>query len=1071
MEMDDRALQHIMDLQTRMLQQIETMQRENTFNKNGSPISGHNEAFNHGIMPDSIASAGIPPSYAKNMMFTPPPMSISDPTAYGTYASPYGSEGRLFKEAKPNLFEKGLFQGTLAEMRDFDPTKHSKEETAQFLSQQTRSLQEKAVGTAGGVVGGAAAAGSFFVPGLLPSLAAGGAVALGVGGVTAAFVNETKTALDYQDLLQRQSYRFMNAFESTNELGGIGMGLEDRQDVSRFLRELAPEKFLEDKDMMSILEGATNNKLMRTVTDVKSFKDKFSQVVDAVKEITITMDQTIEEATEFMGELERRGIATKDMAFVAAQSKVMSSTLGISSQDGANLILSTSDQVTQGTRLDAGNVMRSSSESVFYAQSLQDWAQVNNEDLYHLIKNSGGGAGVGALMETSGRQYLQSKDGTDYLLGMYASGFDRTEEGSFAVNAERMQELLSGMYSVEEMQRMSREFTNQLSVPDKHRLQGTASTSFSQYASNREIAQFMDRNAQMIQEKQANAGRYVDKETALVESGIANDYEEAMLLSNMIEITGNEDLSRMYNSKVFKEEQDSHAISTNPSMFKRLGFWWEENVTNQIGNKGQDISDFVGREMMDYQKFITGIDDRSMVNAPHLENFDAAGLDKLIDRLGTVNESNAQMYDFLGEKQLEGYDASRSDAIDKLAKGDIDLEGLKSQLDIRAERDGRTRALDANRYNMYLTKANDGTLSAADLAVLKQREDLGFAEEARLSVIEREMEGKYEGISGKMKYGFDRLSTWGYGTAQNTIDFMDKRLVSPFRGDTSERDSIFGDTTMKSLEKQQEQLIKERRSLTTDLANLFSSGDLGSMQYEKMAELEEAIKSGDSALVKGITSNKDALDLTSRYKEAIELESGFEEGMGAVKETSMYTKALATSGTQLRDMLNASGLYSEAEIDNMVGTLTKKGKKTNKKLEKGKLSAEDMIHANAEMLEEIDMMFDMMPNHDMNQFAQYLTDKDPSIRMDQLFKEGTSVIDADKLQNYVMNDIVRNQHLNKEPEKADKKDANEAKAAAEEHTEAMHGFLTAFQRESEMLRDATMGRPIQTTYQTSLGTR
>lgn len=1060
MEMDNQVLQQMMNTQTLMMQQLTTMQQENGRDKllqeasklqTNSPSMGTN---NQSIT-NPIASPITPPLISG--IAPPGALAVSDPTKYGTYAAPDFSGGRQ-PNAAANFTAKGFVAGTLTEMRSFDATQHSKESTAQFISDQTRGIQEQAVSVMGGVVGGATSAGSLFLPGIIPALAIGGAAAVGVGGATSALVNETKEALNYQDILQKDSYKFLNAFESSNEMGGIGMGLEERQDISKFMRDLAPEKFLDSQEMSQILSGASNNNLLKSVSDVKDFKKKFSEVVDAVKEITVTMNQTIEEATKFMGEMESRGISTKDMPMISAQSKVMASMLGVSATEGAQMLLQTSDAVTAGTTLDPTKVIQSSSQNMFFAQELYDSATESNPELAHYIKNNGGAGQAGAQFEQASRGFIQSDRGKELLMGMYSSGFTRNENGGFDVNQEAMNDLLNGSMSTQQMQSQSQTFLSTLSNAEKAKLQGTISDSFSGYASSEEQADFLRRNAELIIEQ---SGGTIDMQGALIASGAAADYQQAQLVEGMIDMSSDPNLRKMFNSRALKEEMDSSAISNSPGLFKQIGFAWERNVTNRIGDVGQDFSDSIGTAMTDYQKFITGVDDRSMVGGELLPSFSNEGLREAVDNVDAINESSKNIGKYLVDngRVMQGLELSGEQ---------INKEHIQDQLGIN-----KTDSLSSGMMNFNISQSQKGNLSAVELAKLtqlQQSDSVDAVSGMRAEMVKKEATGQYDGLLGNASYVTDRASVAVTGTVMDGWGKVEKL----WNGDTSDIDKAgSAKSSLDNLDKQQEELKREKKALGQDVMSLYGSGKLD-LNEADLQELEGLIQAGDVEGVKSITDNKEAIGLADRYDTLSGLESDYSKGMGTFTEMSRYTKGLATSGTQLGDLFNATGAYSESEIDDMVGDLRKKGKKVNKDMKKGKLSYTEMVEADRDMINDVDALFEQMPQYDMNQLAEYLVSKDQSIKIDEFYQKGKNgVIDSDKLREYVMDDVIRNQHASSTNKEGKKGDSGDASKAAKEHEEAMGAFVSTFQNETQMLREAVAGNSIGSTNsnQTSLGGR
>jgi hypothetical protein len=84
MNMEEQALQHVMNIQTQMLQQIQQLQKDQTSNeltRMGVPLTSTNQGF--GTTTNTVSSPTIPPSFDSSSSN----VSVSDPTSYGTYAA------------------------------------------------------------------------------------------------------------------------------------------------------------------------------------------------------------------------------------------------------------------------------------------------------------------------------------------------------------------------------------------------------------------------------------------------------------------------------------------------------------------------------------------------------------------------------------------------------------------------------------------------------------------------------------------------------------------------------------------------------------------------------------------------------------------------------------------------------------------------------------------------------------------------------------------------------------------------------------------------------------------------
>ncbi|MGE7305913.1 hypothetical protein ACQKJG_18990 [Priestia megaterium] len=1140
MEMENPALQHTMDIQTQLMQQIIKMQQQQEMDRmkdNSSqvvappsnPAAAASGSFGTPLPPNiasptsmptddeagymepiPIASTDIPvsvpdvkssiaeapstekmalpssdmvaqpPSDAKAEPLDPKALPLFDPTKYDSYASDSVFGGRQAEATSPFAPATGFISGTIREMRDFDATKHSKEATSAFFEDQSRDIQEKAVGVTAGAMTGATAAASLFIPGgIIPALAIGAAASFGVKGVSDTFVGEAKEALNYQEILQNTDHKFINAFESTNELGGIGMGLKDRQEISRYLRELAPEEYLDEGEMSQILEGAANNNLLKSVSDVKSFKEKFSEIVGAVKEITVTMNQTIEEATAFMGEMEARGISTKDMPFIAAQTRVMGSMLGMDPTQASNLLLGQVDQITQGTSLNATDIAQSSSKTLAIAQQVQDDAKEAGDPIYNYSKNLGGPQQAGAEFDLTARKFAETEFGQTSLLGFYAPAFDLNEEtGEFELNQEKMDMLVSGDFSADEMEKASRQYVNSLSEVEKLKLSDTISARFSEGSSQEDLAEFADRTAKLVQERAAEGGNDIDYKQALQQIGFAKDPEQAAYFEQMLQASTDDSFTKMYESKVLKEEQDANAISNSPGFFKQMKFGWERTFGNYFGDKAQDITDATGQVMMDYQKFVTGVDDRSMVGGAPLNDFTYEGVDQMAEDLAVINQNNEAINDYEKErgadeiKQGKGFRGTA-----RVAKATVtpdEVADSEKQVKKMAKERDEIEEVNTGRYRRDLARIREGEMPAAEVAAMKKKQEkgeYGIVEGMRADVIENKAQGEYEGFWGTVDYGLDRFNV-GFASSLKTGWDWSSEKATDWLGEP--KDEKAKTLSAETLEEQRDKMIKDKQTFKKETTKLLTSNDkdIKGLSEKELEKLEAAIESGSKKKVKAITDNETALEIAGKYADLKDTDEKLAKNAEVYKNYSRQTKGMATAPTQIADLLAASDVMGEAEINDLLGDARKEGKKTNKQLKKGKLNVLDMLDANNRMAGEIDAALDGLSKKEMTEFAKYLDSKDSQVTFKD-FTDKSGDINDEKLKDYVLK-TVQAQHVSN-PDGKDKPgkkaSSKEIKETAKEHEESMAAFLSMMQSERQMMEDAINGMPVNGSNSTSVSTK
>lgn len=1077
--MENSALIHLITTQTQLIQQLQQTQQQmqqqqmttNSMLLSGqpagmatSPIGTVGTPLNDvGISFDSVPNVTSSPNgmttpdiydgsmYYPNLNIAPP--QIFDPTQYASYGAPDSFATQTTDIGNQNtLTPTGLFKETISEMREFDASRTSKEGTEAYFTQQTRGFQEQAVTAAGSLGGAAGFVGSFFIPGMLPAIAGGLAIGGGVSYVSDSMLDGARTALDYQDILQREGYRAFNAFESTTEFGGIGINLDDRQDLSKFIRDLAPEKFLEDQEMQQLLTGALDNKLLKSSSDAESFKKKFTEIVDTVKQITITMNQSIEEATAFMGEMERMGVTTKDMALVAGQTKVISSVLGIDASTGSQLVLGTTDSIVQGTSMDAGNALSSTAHSMFLGSLVESEAKSSGDPMYNYIKNNGGTGPLSASMEQQVRTFMTGQ-GRDYLLGFFGSAFEKNGD-NFTVNRDILNNLLNGNYTVDEMERMASENVNRMSETDKAKLIGTASSVWNNAAGTSDNYAMLAK-IQEIFSKQAGAP--MDPQTALVQMGLTSNYEEADFLNRLISASQDPNAANQFSARSFKEQMDSAALAESPSVFRRMGFWWKRNVTNRFGDIGQGISDEVGDMAQDYQRMLTGMDDRSVVGGDLLAEYSLEGLNAVFnDGARNINEHLKRSTERLEDKVQSG----------NIQIGDVENLALmrKGQVSIGGNPDANTNGiLSKGTFDVLIQRIESGSYTGADLRRLKERIangdfDNDAADKLRAEYVVKKADGTYDGL-GNFQQAIDRM-----GVTKTTLfekfDSLDGLFTSSPDEFWSKVGSVFSGegsvkTTKEALDADAKQLEKEGKGLNKKLSKLFSDEDLG-VSSDEYDLLEGYIKLGKVDEVEGLTSNSAAIKLAKDYQTFLDSQHSHMQSRMSFSDMSRQTEGVARMGQQLADLFSASGEFSEDELHSLFGDYREEGKDLLKDIEKENLTPEEMREQSLLMLDQGREIFKGLTQERLERIARFAADQDASdhITMDNLLADGTNQVDADKLFDVLSNDVIRQVNAGEKKIKGDDSSID-TKKTADGHKKAMYELLDALKEETEAMREAS----------------
>lgn len=1093
MEMDNQIIQQMLNVQTQMLQHITTLQQQQALNnsnllqinnQNAPDVDGNSVQVSSPTAPPPIAPISNPAPYSDGQdgtgsyaapavqMASPvvtPTMPV-DPTAYSSYAeNPYPVDGG--RPVNSTQFDpRNLIASSIAEANTFNPAGQSLEASSNYMYQQNQGVQMGVVNAIGGALKGGVGIGSWFLPGLVPSLVGGAAASMVVGGAANAMVGGARDALDYQSILQEKGPQFISAFHSSNELGGIGWGLSDQQEASRFLRELAPQEFMNNSDMQKILSGAADNGLMKNVTDVKDFQKKFKDIVGAVKDITVTMNQTIDEATQFMGQMQQMGIMTKDMPLTAAQIKTMSSTLGVSSAQGAQIALGGGQQLAQGTGMNASGAVQNVAESTYYAQDLWNNAP-DGSAIKNLINNNGGAAQVGANFPQYLSSFINSQQGEQLVSGLFGSAANIDSNGNISVDQSKLKDILSGNQSATQLTQESVRNISNLNPGQQVEMVGKLSEELTNMSANDSstLPEIAKRVAESYQQQAALSGTKMDMQTALVQSGISPDYNSAQMMEAMINQATDPQLKAQFDARSMKAAQDSHIISNSPNLFARAKFWAEQNIGAPLGGVGQNVSDAVGQAGLSYQKWLTGMNDRSTVNAQSLQDFSEKGLQQEFGQLKSVDTVSNNMYNYLTQRNNAGDDPMNTG---KRFNDALAIQGNEEKTSdivnqLKGGNNPNQNQIGSDMYSMYIDQASKGQMDPATLARLSNMKNLGLMDTVRRSMIESQATGQYDGVGGKVNYALDET---GYALL-SAGNWVAKRLGSGDMSTSFANASKSSTDTYKSLQTQQKELEDEKKKLNQDTAALFTSSDIRGMSQSDLTSLQDAITSGDVNKVQSLTGNKQAADLANRAKSLSGLDDQYTKAMGDYTNASQYTQALANSGNLMAGTFSSAGI-DEATIHDLLGGVQSQGKKMSSDLKNHKLSTADMASNDKQLLQKYDASFAGMTEYTKEQLAQYLENTNKSFNLKDVLSSDGKSVDSSKLEQYMLKSI-KNENVSQTKNNAKNQtaSASDVNKGLQDHSQAMYNMLTTLQQETQMMNDVSNNVPVTNNNNSSLGTR
>lgn len=794
----------------------------------------------------------------------------------------YSQVSDMYKDVKREATDisKENIGSIASDYSKFDASRMSRQQIENHFSKQTQSIQQTAVDTGATAVGLAGAAAGLLVPGILPGLAVG-AVA---SGVAASAVDGAKDSLRYQDILQKDGYRIFNAMESTSDFGGIGIGLSDRQEMSKFMRHLGTEQMMDSDEMAQILQGGIDNKLLRSVKDTKQFEEKFRDIVKTVKEVSITLNQSIDETMEFLGEMDRRGVTLKDTRTVAAQAKVAASMLGEDASVYTDQVLERADALTAGTMRTTESAVKELSYNSYAVDAVDMYSRQTDGRMAQFIKNSGGTEAVAGEFAQAMNSYFREGSGDDHIVALYAQAFEEDEAGKLTLNEEKVKEINASGKSVKELRRESQQA---LKGFDKNTIAALSTNAGEIFTSTLDYSDQQQAMSNIIKTV-AESGKMTE-ESAMQVMNLTNDKNQAELYSQMMIVANDDATHQQMNLLVEQEKWDSADLANSPGLMKRLKYGYKEMVGDTIGDYGQYASDFVGNKITNVQSAVTGIDKKNQEKVSIDFDLTHAETAALFEQDSDAQKEKNDLYEELGMKRTE------RDITPKKRKGMLD-----------------------NEYKEVYEKAKKRSLSFEEIANLQDRledEDVHFRERDQIEfLLKAQGGGGALGSFGVAVGG--KVKSWG-------TDKMDETSVSG------------GKESFENLEKVQKDIQKQRAELDKKLMTEFEKGGFDRKDASKV---DEALKEKDYKTLQELAKTEKAEKVVKEYK-GLGDEAKKVDKLADLKSNDVYGVSSAITATEnIAGILKESGAYTDEEMEQFFGktqkTINKAAKKDRKALMK-----------------------------------------------------------------------------------------------------------------------------------------
>lgn len=423
------SLNQLVALQSQQLSAINSIAASNTRTENNKNYSQSPQFVNSSYM-----------NYAPNYM--PPMMPFSQST----------------QEAQQRFYNYagGIGSGaSLSDMFFANKSKMSTEQRNAIAADYGSKISNAGISGAGFLASAGADVGMMaLAPGLIGGMVAGTVGGAAVGGLFDIGLQQNAQNLAYNKYLQRESYRFVNPLASKNDRDIAGFGMDDRFAASKFLRHFNTEAKISDQETSMLLEKFTEGNLLKGVKDLENFKDKMRGLTKYVKQSALLLNETFEDITGLMSEMQKAGIDVKNIDYMAAKNKVIGAFTGTSASQVMRYTTGTATNMVQGTNYAAGIQSERLGDAYLYMDALYEKSRTQKDtspgmkDVFTTISNLGGSQGASTVMADVQNRMLSNKNLSntaiaffDYNKGDNSYTFNQDAFQNFVNSGAKMSDL------------------------------------------------------------------------------------------------------------------------------------------------------------------------------------------------------------------------------------------------------------------------------------------------------------------------------------------------------------------------------------------------------------------------------------------------------------------------------------------------------------------------------------------------------------------------------------------------------------------------------------------------------
>lgn len=1034
MEMEGSLYERLVSTQEAMLTQLQMMHMSQTNMQ--QKMSNERLSEQGPVMQTTFADgqslSGPEPLPDHGTLNQPPPGTMAQPQPTGT----------LYQQPE----EKDTFGNRLTHSVPLDDIKEEVVNNRSYLmggeslqQHHTDIRQKFQMGTLnaiGGTTETAVGLGAFLAPGgLIASTAIGLGAGAAVGYGVDKMVDGAKEAMVYQRILEDKGYKAFNVFEGRNDFGGVGMTLDQQQEMSSFLRDMAPEKFLKNDELAKILDGSLDGKLLKSSTDMESFKKKFSDIVDSVKEVAVVMNSSLEEATKMLGELESRGITATKATMLTSQVKVNASLQGISTEKGFAEALQTADMLTQGSGMSAEKAMSSAGAMQYVTSSLYEQYKETDVERYNFIKNNGGESAL-AAKATDALYNGLSNANLDVLVSQAGFAAVVDEDGNVRLDREKVEAMARGeLGDAQQVSDASNINIQKLTNAQKEQFKNSLPELLKNDLSLPDNAAIL---RSVIDFQKATTGR--TPEAVLQQLGVASGTTEASILIDQIyNMTGEN--ANNFAALATREGIAGIERVNAPGIFSRIRAGWNQNVTNPLGDIGQFVSDEVGDIGLSLQKSFSSIDSSKGVRSENLispEDYEEQmfeGRDSFVARYNASLEETfalSEETERLLEKDEKMANQRRGT---QRRNGRIQADGGLSEADIeKLQVDFRANASDGmsmQRFEEMFERAKDRELSLGEIAELRETQGKGSDyEQYRTDVL-------LGFATGEMEEG--DIDTSKIASDKEIEEYND--LTKAGKGKSTIA------TFEKEIKEKTDAIVKEQK---TALESSYKAAQKLDLSPEEAAALDKAIRRKDLEGVQAVTQDKDVIAGVQR---ALSKDSE----VASVRETTNLFSTLVDNSLAKSDsvgksvgLLISSKVMESDQAKSLFADALELSDEINEGVKNKKLTTDEMLQKTEIMDDHFAAAFSSLSDEEVTKYAQEIADlnQEDDYTMDSFIKDG--VIDREKIVNALPQIIVDGSKKGADGVSP----TNKGEKELGEHQEALGGFLETVTKETAMIKEA-----------------